>query len=254
MPGHAAQSRITVPGSGSPATVGAGTGTGTGSCRPTIETTAAIVNSAASPTPAAHKIESRFQGLPRLSTNVRVVDARCGACQGTATSSSAGASSRATSSKSMVTSSSGAADTVAGGGEARTVAADPGLVVADSRAPLRVLPESQSWSTLRADATAAFRRSGIFCADFAAGGVLAAVGCGAAGTLASAVAASDSGSGIRLAFTCAVCSIGVRRVDAGAECAVEFVDCVAPEGVDADTAGALETVDCVALRGGGVST
>jgi hypothetical protein len=83
----------------------------------------------------------------------------------------------------------------------------------------------------------------------------------AAGTLASAVAASDSGKGIRLAFTCAVCSISVRRVDAGAEGAVEFVDCVAPDevvvaaaapefvAVDADTAGALGNVDCVALRG-----
>ena len=211
MLGHDAQSRITVPGSGSPATVGAGTGAGSGACRPTIETTAAIVNTAASPTPVARKIESRFQGLPRLSTNVRVVDARCGACEGTATSSSAGESSRATSSKSMVTSSSGAADAFAAGGEGRTVAADPGLVVADSRVAVRALPESQSWSTRRADATAAFRRSGRFCGDFAAGGVLAAgVGCGAAGALASAVAASDSGRGIRLAFTCAVCPIGVR--------------------------------------------
>ena len=84
--------------------------------------------------------------------------------------------------------------------------------------------------------------------------MLAGAGCGAAGTLASAVAASDSCRGIRLAFTCAVCSIGLRRVDAGAEDAVEIVDCVAPDGVDADTAGALETVDCVALRGVGVST
>jgi hypothetical protein len=154
----------------------------------------------------------------------------------------------------MVTSSSGAADTVAGGGEGRAVGADPGLVVADSRVAVRALPESQSWSTLRADATAALRRSGRFCGDFAAGGVLGGVGGGAAGTLASAVAASDSGRGIRLAFTCGVCSQSVRRVDAGAEGAVGIVDCVAPDGVDADTAGALETVDCVALRGVGIST
>jgi hypothetical protein len=86
------------------------------------------------------------------------------------------------------------------------------LVVADSRVAVRALPESQSWSTRRADATAAFRRSGRFCGDFAAGGALAGVGvgCGEAGALAAAVAASDSGRGIRLAFTCAVCPIGVR--------------------------------------------
>ena len=209
MLGHAAQSRITVPGFWESRHCGRRHRRRChGSCRPRIETTAAITITATSPTPVARKIESRFQGLPRLSTNVRVVDARCGAYEETATSSSAGESSRATSSKSMVTSSSGAADPVAGGGEGRTVAADPGLVITDSRVAFRALPESQSWSTLRADATAAFRRSGRFCGDFAAGGVLAGVGCGAAGTLASAVAASDSCRGIRLAFTCAVCSIG----------------------------------------------
>jgi hypothetical protein len=97
--------------------------------------------------------------------------------------------------------------------------------------------------------------------DFAAEGAVGTTGCAAAGTLSSAVAASDFGRDIRVAFTCAVCSISVRRVDAGTERAVEFVDCVAPDevvavaaarefaGVDADAAGALETVDCVALGG-----
>jgi hypothetical protein len=88
--------------------------------------------------------------------------------------------------------------------------------------------------------------------------------CAASGTVASAGAASISVKGIRLAFTSAVCPTIVRRVDAGTEGAVKFVDCVASSGfataatsfateaVDgAAGGGALEIVDCVALRVGG---
>ena len=58
MPGHDARSRITVPDLGVPALWAQAPAPVPG-CRPTIETTAAIVNTAASPTPVARKIESR---------------------------------------------------------------------------------------------------------------------------------------------------------------------------------------------------